>query len=73
MRLWLHEQHEDTTGKKLFALAFVQEPRVSGPNLRTMILHASAFVAQIHVDLLDTRLDAALLVAIWLAEFSIFL
>lgn len=71
MRLWLHEQNEDTTGKKLFALAFVQERRVSGLNLRTMILHASAFGAQIHVDLLDTRLDAALLAAVWLAEFSI--
>src|SRR5258708_18172158 len=38
-----------------------------------MVLHASATVAQTHVDHLDNRMGAALLAAIRPAEFSIFL
>src|SRR5258708_28597579 len=58
---------------KLDKLALEHGPASSGINLRTMVLHASATVAQTHVDHLDNRMGAALLAAIRPAEFSIFL
>src|SRR5712671_4359775 len=50
-----------------------QKQPVSGTDLRTMVLHASATVAQTHMDRLDNCMAAALLAALRPAEFSIFL
>src|ERR1700716_609540 len=49
----------------------MQEAASSSTNLRTMVLHASAILAQTRMDPLDSRLGPSVLAAIRTAEFLI--